>query len=165
MPPLQLLILPATPPAGAPLASRPATRDVRWRLASGVIALAVYRGRADDSALTAASEALSIAPCALDVRANIGSLSLLKAHAGGGAGSPWLDRAQGVFEELTGTGWDPGFAHYRLGMSQCVRGDFDQTLEYLHRAADPAVRHLFKSLDRQLAPAAAHDATFTGRDL
>ncbi|GAI09899.1 unnamed protein product [marine sediment metagenome] len=89
--------------------------------------------------IEAAGNGLFIDPDNLPLKANLGSLILLKAkqaeqHGETDERNGFLKKAKEIFLELQATAWDPGFVKYRLGRILRLQGKFDEAIKLLESA-------------------------------
>lgn len=129
-----------------------ALKDVHWRLLNAPVARAYNRRESNEEVITQARQALSIAPYALDVKANLGTLYTLESDKQTDVEkrNEYLKKAQDVFFELSETGWDPGYVYYRIAKICYIKGDDDEALRYAKKAKDPSIRDVYKPLDELL---------------
>lgn len=126
-----------------------ALKDVYWRLLNAQICQASIRHESNEEMIARAHQALSIAPYALDVKANLGNLLKLEATKleDERKRNEYIKEAQNIFIELAETGWDPGYVHYRLAEIYYIQGDRTKALEHVEKASDPSVRDVYEPLD------------------
>ena len=123
-----------------------ALKDVHWRFLNAQICQASIRHQSNDEMIDKAHQALSIAPYALDVKANLGNLLRLKAIKlkAKKKRNEYIKEAKNIFIELAETGWDPGYVHYRLSDIYCIEGDKTKASEHYQKASDPSVKDVPK---------------------
>jgi tetratricopeptide (TPR) repeat protein len=146
----------------------PAVREVNWRIDNAKVVIALFLREKLDEAITMAEAAAQVVPYALDVKANLGSLNLLKAaeYDGQVASLPEFQKSVEIFESLDTTGWDPGFVSYRLGAIRRVQGSFEEAEKLLKRANDPKIKDVpTASIERQLIKAQARNSSLGHEDL
>lgn len=127
-----------------------ALNDVHWRLLNAPVARAYNRRESSEEVITQARQALSIAPYALDVKANLGTLYTLESdkQTDEEKRNEYLKKAQDVFFELSETGWDPGYVYYRIAKIYYIKGNDEEALRYANKAKDPFIRDVFGPLDQ-----------------
>jgi len=127
-----------------------ALQDVHWRLLNAPVARAYNRRESSEEVITQARQALSIAPYALDVKANLGTLYTLESDKQTDAEkrNEYLQKAQDIFIELSETGWDPGYVYYRIAKIYSIKGNKEEALRYANKAKDPTIRDVFEPLDQ-----------------
>lgn len=146
----------------------PAIAEVEWRLYNVETMLVLNMQLDPGDGIRAAQQALAIAPYAHDVRANLGSLHLLKAVKEGGniAQSVDFKEATQIFEELEKTGWDAGFVKFRLGTIRRVQGRKEEASGLLQQASDPTINDVGQELiEKQQAKNSTGDTSFTSDDI
>lgn len=122
----------------------PAADEVEWRIFNAETIAELYGTHDAKRGIKAARKGLRIDPDNLPLRANVGSLILLRAQQAEEQNnteerSGSLKEAEDVFVSLKETGWDPGFVHYRLGRIKRLQGEFSQAIELLELAKNKDV--------------------------
>jgi hypothetical protein len=121
-----------------------ALQEVQWRLFNAEVMEKLNLKKDLEYGIEAAKKAIELAPHALDVKANLGSLYLLLAaqHAVNNLSpiqDPTFIESEIIFNSLLETGWDPGFVKYRLGTIRRVQGKYPEAIVLLDGAADPSI--------------------------
>lgn len=126
--------------------------EVRRRLLDAKVASACSRKQSDATVIDQAQEALSIAPYALDIKANLGRIFMLAAKNESETTKIefFMNKSFEIFNDLEKTGWDPGYVHYSLAQLHRIRGDFNQAMIHANMAKDPNIRDVFESLDKEI---------------
>jgi len=118
-----------------------AMAEVEWRLLNAESMVALNSKLNLETGIKAAREAIEIAPFALAVKANLGSLLLLKtAENKNPTQTSEFQESELIFSELFATGWDPGFVNYRLGIINRIKSEFENAKTFFMTADDPDIR-------------------------
>lgn len=122
----------------------PAEDEVQWRILNAETITELYGRRDVTRGIEVARKGLRVDPNNLPLRANLGSLILLRACQAEQQNNTEdrtrsLKEAEDVFMKLKETGWDPGFVHYRLGRIKRLQGEFSQALKLLESAKNKDV--------------------------
>lgn len=147
--------------------------EIEWRALNAHII--VFMNKRDSKSLKIGlqrcEEALDVAPYALDVKANKGTLKLLIALQQSqllGQDPVTLSEfieAREIFEELEHVGWDPSFVKYRLGTIRRVQGLFDDAGRLLQEASGVAQDVGPAYIEDQLAKVELGDTNLTESDI
>jgi hypothetical protein len=105
--------------------------EIQWRLYNAEAMISLNLRIDIESGKEAANKAIELAPHALDVKANLGSLCLLLATQKNEKtselqNSPEFILSDQIFTDLHKVGWDPGFVKYRLGIIRRIQGKFSE---------------------------------------
>ena len=114
----------------------PSADEVEWRIFNAEAITMLYGALDAQKGIEAAKKGLFIDTDNLPLKANLGSLILLKAkqaeqHGDMGTRASFLEEAKDIFLKLQGIGWDPEFIKYRLGRILRLRGEFDEAIKLL----------------------------------
>jgi len=146
-----------------------AASEIEWRIYNTEVMLALNLVQNQTQGIEEAERALAIAPYALDVKANLGSLYLQVAAQKSGQPPHRTEefmQARRIFEELAKVGWDPGFIKFRLGTIRRVEGLFQEAKSLLVEASDPQIRDVPQQyIDHQLGLTAKCDQRLTLGDI
>lgn len=134
----------------------PAVDEVEWRILNAETITELYERRDVTRGIEVARKGLRVDPNNLPLRANLGSLILLRACQAEQQNNTEertrsLKEAEDVFINLKETGWDPGFVHYRLGRIKRLQGEFSQAIQLLESAKNKDVAN--SRIEAQIAKA------------
>jgi tetratricopeptide (TPR) repeat protein len=121
--------------------------EIQWRALNAKVMVAISLRQNIDEGIKAAQEALGVAPYALDMKANLGSLKIYSAalrtlNGEIALSDEDLNQANEIFEELERLGWDLGFVKYRLGIIRRVQGRYNDALQLFREAKNPNIRNV-----------------------
>lgn len=142
-----------------------ALTDVRWRILNVSVAYAYNHKESDEDVIAKAQEALLIAPYALAVRANLGTLMIFEALKDEKKSDEYFKQALEIFTDLVKTGWDPGYVHFRLTQLYRRKGDFKAAQKHLDIAMDPEVRDVFNHLNQEVKLVKKKDTHFSKENI
>ncbi|MBA7709662.1 hypothetical protein ES703_118584 [subsurface metagenome] len=140
--------------------------EVEWRIYNAEAVTALFGHLNTEEGIEAANKGLFIDSDNLPLKANLGSLILLKAkqaeqHGDTDERNGSIKKAEEIFLELDQTKWDPGFVKYRLGRIRRLQGKFDEAIDYLKEAQKPKVRDVSNELiNEEIKKAQENDSRF-----
>lgn len=145
--------------------------EIQWRALNAKL-MAMLRLRKNfDEARKVAEEGLRIAPYALDLKENLGSLDLMIASQKFSTSEDILAidefiKAKDIYRNIGIIGYDLGFVKYRLGMISRVEGHFKEAIQILEEAKNPDIIDVpYQSIEIQISKARAGDATLAISDV
>lgn len=137
--------------------------EIEWRVFNAETIIALYGLLDAEKGIEAARKGLNIDPQNLPLKANLGSLILLKTRQAEERGDAYerttsLKQADQIFLELQGAGWDPGFINYRLGRIRRLQRKFSKAITLLESAKNRDVAN--KRIEEEISKARARNSHF-----